>query len=99
MENCGDLNVASFTRLMQEYLDGSISANQYRQTFFDFNKRRVDIPDELADRIIQQAYGDADDYDPVVRLPYTIGEDELRERVTKSFQALVALGYSVGGTG
>ena len=54
----------------------------------------MNISDERADQIIQRGYCDADDYDPVVRLPNTILEPELRERVAKSMRDLNSLGYS-----
>ena len=54
----------------------------------------MNISDERADQIIQRGYGDADEYDPVVRLPNTILEPELWERVAKSMRDLNSLGYS-----
>src|SRR5438128_11575790 len=44
----------------------------------------------------QNMHGDADDYEADVDLPYTIGETELRQRVSKSFTRLIELGYSWG---
>lgn len=82
-------------RLMNDYLEGRTDANEYRRTFFDFFNKRISIPDERASQIIQAAYGDADDYDPNVRLPYTIERPELNERVRHSLAKLAALGYSI----
>ncbi|HKV62152.1 MAG TPA: hypothetical protein VJO16_09580 [Candidatus Acidoferrum sp.] len=59
--------------------------------------KRKNIPNEEVDRITQQAYGDADDYeaDPSIRLSSMIDELQLRERVAKSLQELAAMGYGV----
>jgi len=56
-------------------------------------KKRSIITDE-AFCLLQTAYTDADDYDPVVRLEYTILEPVLRSRVAKSVEDLAALGYT-----
>lgn len=93
MENYGEIGVLEFVRLMKDYLERRIDTSQYRERYFALTKKRVHIPNEDVDRIVQQAYGDADDYDPVVRLPHTIQEPELRERVGKSVKELELLGY------
>jgi hypothetical protein len=96
MKNFGDnFDVHDFVRLMKDYLDQRIDVNQYQKMYFDMTIKLVTIPSGDVDRIIQQAYGDADDYDPVVRLPYTIEEPELRARVANSLRELASLGYSV----
>jgi hypothetical protein len=93
VEISGEVGVAEFVRLMEDYLSGRIGVIDYTKSYFAMSKKRVNIPDETADEIIQRGYGDADDYDPVVRLPNTILEPELRERVAKSLRALSSRGY------
>jgi Bacterial self-protective colicin-like immunity len=98
MENSGDeLGVAEYMRLMQAFLGGRIDARNYRRSYFELTKQRVNISSEEVSRITQQAYSDADDYEPDVELrkanPQWIGEEELRERVTKSLRELEAIGY------
>ena len=94
-----ELEVADFMRLMKAFLDGSIDAEKYTRTYFDLAKKRANIPNEEVDRITQQAYGDADDYEPDNDLrkanPQWIEEAELKERVAKSLRKLEALGYHV----
>jgi len=79
---------------MTDYLRGQITVDQYRENYFAMIIKRMTVPDE-ASKILQQAYGDADDYDSVVTLDYTISEAQLRERVAKSAQKLAALGYDL----
>ena len=95
MENYGEVSVLDFMRLMKDFLDRRISADQYARDYFGLSKKRINISDGAISRITQQAYGDADDYesDPAIRYPKWIGEPELRERVTKSLHELEALGY------
>jgi hypothetical protein len=50
---------------------------------------------EEAALIIQKAYGRTDDYDPVVRLEYTIEEPELRRIIAASAKQLEELGYRI----
>jgi hypothetical protein len=100
MENYGDeFSVIDYMRLMKTFLDENIDARKYKRSYFDLTKRRVNIPNEEVNRITQQAYGDADDYEPDTELrktnPQWIGEPELRERVAKSLRELEALGYQV----
>ena len=47
------------------------------------------------DKILQRAYVDADDFDDVVRLEYTIDEEQLRERVSASLKRLKGLGHVI----
>jgi len=54
-------------------------------------KQRGTFTDEEF-RILQMALADADDYDPIVKLEYTILEPELRRRVANSIEELIALG-------
>jgi hypothetical protein len=49
-------------------------------------RRAVLSEDEF--RLVQESYGDADDYDPEVRLPQTIEEPELRKRVAATASRL-----------
>ena len=98
MAGYGDeLGVVDFIRLMKAFLDGSIGARNYKRSYFDLAKKRVNIPNEEVSRITQRAYGDADDYEPETELRQAnrqwIGEPELRERVAKSLRELEALGY------
>jgi hypothetical protein len=92
MGNSGEAGVPDFVRLMKAYLEGLINVDDYKQLYFVLTKKRI-TTDEEASRILQQAYGDADDYDSEIRLPYTIEEPELRERVRRSLGQLAALGY------
>jgi hypothetical protein len=93
MENYGEISIADFVQLMKDYVGLRIDADQYRQMYFELTKKRVHIPNDTVNQIIQQAYGDADDYDPTVTLPYTLDDDDLRKRVAKSLDALAVLGY------
>jgi Bacterial self-protective colicin-like immunity len=93
MENCGEIHVIDFVRLMRDYLDRRIDVEEYRKKYFELSKRRLNISNEQVDRIIQRSYGDADDYDALLRLPYTITEPELRGRVADSLSQLSAMGY------
>ena len=97
MESFGEVGIPDYMRLMKDYLDGRIPVHEYKKSYFELNKKRVNIPDEEASRITQQAYGDADDYepDPSIRLPYVIDESQLKERVAKSLRALELLGYRI----
>jgi hypothetical protein len=100
MENSGnEFGVVDYLRLMTAFLEGSIDARAYTRGYFDLTNRRVNIPNEEVQRITQQAYGDADDYEPDTELRRTnsqwIGELQLRERVAKSLRKLEALGYQV----
>ena len=45
--------------------------------------------------ILQIGIGDADDYDPDLRLEHTILEPALRDRVAKTITELEGLGYTV----
>jgi Bacterial self-protective colicin-like immunity len=97
MAEDSEVRVPEYMRLMKDLLDRRISADNYRLSYFALSKRRVSIFDEEASRITQQAYGDADDYEPDpklrLELPNTIREPELRERVAKSLRDLEALGH------
>lgn len=75
-------------------MDRRIDVRQYQHSYFDLSKKRfLATPEE--DKILQQAYGDADDFDDVVHLEYTIDEDQLRSRVSTSLERLKALGYAI----
>jgi hypothetical protein len=97
MEDYGELSADVYSRLMKDFLDGRIDAKQYRRGYFSLAKKRVNIPNENVDRVTQQAYGDADDYeaDPALRAknPKWIDEAQLKERVAKSLRQLENLGY------
>jgi len=94
-----EVGVPDYIQLMKDYLGGRIDAQEYTRNYFDLNAKRVWIPNEEASRITQQAYGDADDYEPDAALreknAQWIGEQELRNRVAKSLRELEALGHQV----
>ncbi|MGA7190758.1 MAG: hypothetical protein WBY66_19850 [Candidatus Acidiferrales bacterium] len=52
---------------------------------------------EEESRVLQRAYGDADDYeaDPAIELPNVLNEHQLRERVAQSLRELAELGYGL----
>ncbi|MGO9640799.1 MAG: hypothetical protein ACLP1Y_05795 [Candidatus Acidiferrales bacterium] len=80
MENYGDeAGVPDYMRLMKDYLEGRINVDQYKRAYFVLGQKRVNIPDPEADRITQQAYGDADDYkpDPALDKPIRDGSEIL----------------------
>jgi hypothetical protein len=95
MENYGQVGIPEFVRLMEDFLETRIDVRQYQQNYFALMKKRMTLSEDES-RILQQAYGDADDYDPELRLQYTIEEPELRQRVAKSLRELAALGYAAG---
>jgi hypothetical protein len=88
------LEVVDFIRLMQNFLAKRIDVHQYRRSYFDLSKTRIVVSDD-EDKILQQAYGDADDFDDVVHLEYTIDEAQLRERVSSSLERLRAVGHPI----
>lgn len=92
--NDWDYDERDYLRLMKAYVENRIDVDTYRTSFFAMNSKRS-LVSENASVIIQKAYGDADDYDRVVSLEYTIEELALRERVARSIVALETLGYRV----
>ena len=78
-------------RLMRQYLEKCIDVETYRAQFFSMSAKRS-VLGERASVVIQKAYSDADDYAPVVQLPYTIDEPTLRGLVASSVDELEALG-------
>ncbi|HEY7097199.1 MAG TPA: colicin immunity domain-containing protein [Terriglobales bacterium] len=88
------IEVLDFVLLMKAFLGKRIDAHQYRSNYFDLSKKRV-IATEEEDKVLQQAYGDADDFDDTVSLANTINEEQLRERVSASLERLKALGHVV----
>lgn len=92
MENSDEVGVPEFVHLMKDFLNARIDAHTYQKNYFELMKKRITLS-EKESRILQQTYGDADDYDPVARLPYTIEEPELRHMVRKSLEELAVLGY------
>jgi Bacterial self-protective colicin-like immunity len=88
------VEVVDFIRLMQDFLAKRIDVDQYRRSYFDLSKMRMDVPDD-EDKILQEAYGDADDFDDVVHLENTIDEAQLRERVSGSLERLRARGHAI----
>jgi Bacterial self-protective colicin-like immunity len=90
MESYGEVGVPEFLQLMKDYLDGRTDVRSYRQGYFALMKKRMVLNEEES-RILQTAYGDADDYDPLIRLAHTIEEPELRKRVAKSLEELVTV--------
>jgi Bacterial self-protective colicin-like immunity len=95
METNDEFDVTDYMRLMRDFLDRRIEAHQYVRSYFELTVKRVNIPNEEVNRITQQGYGDADDYEPdiTIRPPNWIGESELRDRVAKSLRELAALGF------
>jgi len=87
--------VLDFVRLMKDFLDERINVHQYRRSYGELNVKRIIVSEEES-KILQQAFGDADDFDEVVHLEYTISKSQLRERVAASLEKLRALGYPVG---
>ena len=87
MELPPEVQISDFLSLMRSYLAGEIAARDYQSQYFELMKKRMTIT-EYEFRILQTAYGDADDYDPSVRLEHTIGEPELKRRVQKSIHDL-----------
>jgi uncharacterized protein YktA (UPF0223 family) len=94
MENYGEVHVLEFLRLMKAFLDKKIDAGHYRGAYFALMKKRMILSEEES-RILQTAYGDADAYDPKLKLQHTIDDYELNARVSKSLAELAALGYLV----
>jgi hypothetical protein len=95
MKDSGEISVVEYLRLMKDYLEGRIDAERYTKHYFELTQRRVNIPNEEVSRVTQQAYGDADDYEPDADLrktdPRWIGESELKDRVRKSLRELEGL--------
>jgi hypothetical protein len=95
MENSGEIDVVEYLRLMKDYLEDRIDAERYTKNYFELTKHRVNIRNEGINRVTQQAYGDADDYEPDATLrktdPRWIGEAELKDRVRESLRELEAL--------
>jgi hypothetical protein len=92
MDPYSQIEVLDFVRLMKDFFDRRIRRAPISAPYFDLSKKRfVAIPE--VDKILQQAYGDADDFDDVVHLEYTINEEQLRSRVSTSLERLKALGH------
>jgi Bacterial self-protective colicin-like immunity len=87
------VGVIDYVRLMKDFLGRRIDVHEYRRCFFSFAKMRADVLSEEEDKIIQQAYGDADDFDDSVKLEYVINEGQLRQRV--SLEKLKTLGHAI----
>ena len=83
--------VLDFVRLMKDFLDKRIDVHQYCRGYWELNVKRIVVSEEES-KILQQAFGDADDFDEVVDLEY-ISESQLRERVAASLERLRALGH------
>jgi hypothetical protein len=89
-----EVGVSDFLKLMKSYLDREIDANSYCSRYFDLMTKRMTIGREVS-TILQIGFGDADDYDPDLRLEHTILEPELRDRVAKTIAEIAALGHTV----
>jgi hypothetical protein len=89
-----EVGVSDFLRLMKSYLDREIDAKSYCSRYFDLMTKRMTISREVS-TILQIGFGDADDYDPDLRLEHTILEPALRDRVAKTITELEGLGYTV----
>ena len=94
MDPYPQIGVHDFIVLMKDFLDGRIDVRQYQRSYFDLSKKRFIVTEE-EDKILQQAYGDADDFDDVVHLEYTINEEQLRARVSASLERLKTLGQVI----
>jgi hypothetical protein len=90
-----DYDETDYVRLMKSFLQKRIDAASYTRQLWDMNKGRALFASDEASIVIQKALGDADDYDPIVRLQYTIEEPALRVRVEDSVKQLEALGFRV----
>ena len=89
------VEVADYVRLMKDFLDNLIDVHQYRRRYFGFALMRMGVLSDEEGKIIQQAYGDADDFDDAVQLEYTIDEGQLRQRVSASLKKLKTLGHAI----
>ena len=67
MEHFGEVTIPDFLRLMKDFLEHRIDAELYCSSYFDLAIKRKTITDK-EDRILQMAFGDADDYDAEIRL-------------------------------
>src|SRR5207249_3167731 len=94
MDPYPQIEVLDFVRLMKDFLDRRIDVREYQRSYFDLSKKRFTATSEK-DKILQQACGDADDFDDTVHLAYTINEEQLRECVSASLERLKTLGYLV----
>jgi hypothetical protein len=96
VESYGEVGVPEFTHLMRDFLQGRLDARQYTQQYFALMKKRMTLTEEES-RVLQRAYGDADDYEPdaAIELPNLLTEHQLRERVAQSLRELAELGHSV----
>lgn len=88
MDTFPQVEVADFVRLMKDFLVNLIDVHEYRRSYFGFAKMRMGVLSDEEDKIIQQAYGDADDFDDAVQLEHTIDEGQLRQRVSASLERL-----------
>ncbi|MGA7062046.1 MAG: colicin immunity domain-containing protein [Candidatus Acidiferrales bacterium] len=96
MENYGEVGVPEFTLLMRDFLEDRLDASQYAKQYFALMVKRMTLTEEES-RVLQRAYGDADDYeaDPAIELPNVLNEHQLRERVAQSLRELAELGYGL----
>jgi hypothetical protein len=94
MDPYPQIKVLDFVRLMKDFLDRHIDVRQYQRSYFDLNTKRIIVSEEES-KILQQAYGDADDFDDAVHLDFTINEEQLRERVSASLERLRRLGHVI----
>lgn len=89
-----EIQVSHYVRLMKNFLDKTISVRQYCEGIFNAAQVRCTLTEEES-RIIGIAFHDADDYDEEIRLPHTIDESELRNRVTESLKELRSVGVVI----
>jgi hypothetical protein len=94
--NHDEVGVPEFTRLMRDFLEDRLDASQYTKQYFALMVKRMTLTEEES-RVLQRAYGDADDYEPnpAIELPNLLSEHQLRERVAQSLRELAELGYSI----
>jgi Bacterial self-protective colicin-like immunity len=94
MDPFPQIQVLDFVRLMKDFLDGRVGVKDYQRQYFELNTKRVILSEEES-KILQQAYGDADDFDDAVQLAYTINEEQLKERVSVTLERLRRLGHPI----
>jgi hypothetical protein len=87
-----DYEEIDYLRLMKAYLEELIDVDTFRRQLFAMNAKRSLLSEE-ASEIILKAYSKTDQYDPLLRLPDTIEEPELRHFVSNSVKRLEALGH------
>jgi len=94
MENCGEVSVFDYLRVMKAYLATRIDVEAYQKEIFRLNPMRQPLYSEEVARILQEVFSRADDYDGVIRNDRTVDEPTLRGHVRRLLDELAALGFS-----